>query len=208
MADNKLLLIPAVAAATAVVGLTVAQSDQFSRRFLKSDKLQLKRLHEYKYRWEQANDKALLRAHMYLAGGVDAHLASPTKTNKNSTSIWDESGLQALIQEWMQQDKKRGKDTATVATPFPRILGLSREEDSREVVVELYHPQSGTYQLPLQRFGLLLADVLEDSLTTTALCFVADASSGLGSQFVADLLEVSKAGVVGIFWEIYPGSKF
>ena len=191
--DNKLLLIPAIAAATAVVGLTVAQSDQFSRRFLKSDKLQLKRLFEYKYRWEQANDKALLRAHMYLAGGVDAHLNKIPNQNTTKTSVWDKEGLQALIQEWMAQDKKRGKQGTT---PFPHILGMSREEETREIVVELYHPQSGTYQLPFQKFGLLLAEVLENSLTTTALCFVADASSGLGSQFVADLFQESKAGVV------------
>jgi hypothetical protein len=196
MADNKLLLLPAVAAATAVVGLTIAQSDVFSRRLLHPEQLQAKRLHEYKYRWDQSNDKALLRAHLYLAGGVDAHEANQmtSKRSSNSSSnLWDESGLQALIQEWMQQDKKRGNDATT---PFPRILGMIREEESREWLVDLYHPQSGTYSLPLQRFGLLLADVLEDTMTTTALCFVADASSGLASQFVPDLLEASKAGVV------------
>lgn len=199
MADNKLLLIPAVAAATAVVGLTVAQSDQFSRRLLDPKKLQAKRLHEYKYRWDQANDKAVLRAHMYLAGGIDAHqhslatTSTSTAPSRQTSIIWDESGLQILIEEWMQHDKKRD---AKEPTPLPRILGMVREEESREILVELYHPQSGTYQLPLQRFGLLLANVLENTMTTTALCFLADASSGLGSQFVADLLEVSKAGVV------------
>lgn len=200
MTDNKLLLAPAVAAAVAVVGLTVAQSDQFSRRMLKPDKLQAKRLNEYKYRWDQSNDKAVLRAHMYLVGGVDAHeqkLATSRPESDQASTIWDVSGLKALIQEWMQRDKQRQKEKDST-TPFPQIMGLVREEESREILVELYHPQSGTYQLPLQRFGLMLADILEDTLTTTALCFLADASSGLGCQFVADLLEASKAGVVSL----------
>lgn len=209
--QNTILVAAGASAAAAVVGLTIAQSDAFSRKFLTPQKLQNKRLHEYAYRWEQATEKALLRSQIYLAGGLNAHEAVQMQTPASSpqqqmqmspTKIWDEEGLKDLVQEWMKQEKqldkeskKNGGDTSSALSPFPRILGLSREEDSRDILIELYHGQSGMYQLPLLQFGLILADILEDTLTTTALCFVADASSGLGSQMVADMLDASKAGV-------------
>jgi hypothetical protein len=136
-------------------------------------------------------------------------------TSTSATMIWDEDGLKELIGEWMKEDKRLEKESreavangtvnksiatsptsASSPSPFPRILGFSREDESREVLVELLNPLSGKYELPLAKFGLTLADILEDTLTSTALCFVADASSGLGSEMVADILDASKAGVV------------
>ena len=218
--QSKILISAGVTAATAVVGLVIAQTDRFSRKFLGPPRLQAKRLLEYAYRWEQSVDKALLRCQIYLAGGVNAHeeqtmQTSTTNRNRNQellfspTKLWDGDGIKNLIKEWMQQEKKQEKENRKTASnrssspivdaamsPFPRILGLSREEESREILVELYHTKSGMFQLPLLRFGLILADIMEEDLTTTALCFVADASSGLGSHLVADMLDASKAGVV------------
>jgi len=203
--QNAILFASAVVAITAVVGLSVAQSDQFSRRALAPARLQAKRLQEYAYRWEQSVEKALMRAQIYLAGGVDAQLVSSSQQQQEHLSkaapskVWDEQGLTDLITEWMQQDKKLQKEQQGLgkgSTPFPQILGFSREEDSREILVELYHTQSGSFELPLIKFGMVLAEILDATLTSTALCFVADASAGLGSQLVADLLDASKAGVV------------
>lgn len=207
--QNTILAASAIVAITAVVGLSVAQSDQFSRRALAPARLQAKRLQEYAYRWEQSIEKALMRAQIYLAGGVDAQLVSSSQQQQEQQSkaaaskIWDEHGITDLITEWMKQDKKLQKEQgsspgnkAADNTPFPQILGFSREEESREILVELCHPKSGSYELPLIKFGMVLADILEATLTSTTLCFVADASAGLGSQLVADLLDASKAGVV------------
>lgn len=217
--QDAILTASAVTAAVAAVGLAAAQSDFVSRRILSPEKLQNKRLREYSYRWGQSIDKTFLRCQYYLAGGIEAAHSKAEKGVHDAvppTKIWDEDGLKELINEWMKEDKKRTKESRKLSSngassrseqvaasspnpslsPFPRILGFTREEESREVLVELYNPLSGKYELPLARFGLLLADIVGEMLTSTALCFVADASSGLGSQLIADMLDASKAGVV------------
>ena len=227
--QHKILIAAGVAAATAVVGLVIAQTDRFSRKVLTPPRLQAKRLLEYAYRWEQAVDKALLRCQIYLAGGVNSHEEQMMQTESrggssssssrakrqevllSTATIWDEDGIRELIQEWMQQEKTQERESRKnpvkkpssalllpncAISPFPRILGFSRERESRDILIELYHEKSGMYQLPLLPFGLVLASMMEEKMTTTTLCFVADASSGLGSHLIADLLDASKAGVV------------
>jgi len=54
-------------------------------------------------------------------------------------------------------------------------------------------------QVPLVTFGLLLADAFDAKVTGTALCFVADASSGLGSHVLARIAQECDAGMVWIF---------
>jgi len=207
---DTLFIAAGLTATAAVIGLTVAQTDLFSRKFLSLPQHQAKRMREYAYRWEQSLEKSLLRSKIYLAGGLNAHESQLMQPSGNTSrqqrmqhfspiKIWDQDGLRNLILEWMKQEKQQernSKDSGSVmVSPFPRILGISREEDSRDLLVELYHFQSGIYQLPLVNFGMVLADILEETLTTTALCFLADASSSLGSRMVADMLEASKAGV-------------
>ena len=68
-----------------------------------------------------------------------------------------------------------------------------------EYYVYLKNETSGMiYQLPLIKFGLLLKDAFENQVTTTTMCFVADASSGLGNEVLTTVLQESKAGVVCI----------
>ncbi|CAB9502130.1 expressed unknown protein [Seminavis robusta] len=214
-AQNTLLTATAMTAAIAVVGLSVAQSDVVSRKILSSERLQAKRMQEYSYRWQQSNEKALLRVLYALSGGVRA-LEEEDQIQKppepSMSKIWDKSSLEALIEEWIANDKQQEKEARnkepqkTSVSPFPRILGISQQIESCEMILELYHPHSGSYQLPLLDFGTALADILESTITTTALCFVADASSGLGSRMVADLLEASKAGVAIIREPIWMAS--
>lgn len=218
--QDAIFTATAVTAAVAAVGLAAAQSDIVSRRILSHDNLQAKRLREYSYRWEQAIDKMTLRCQYYLAGGIDAvhgnetRKQSTSKSNPSTTMIWDEDGLKELIQEWMTEDKKHERESrekvsnesgnhnstaeaSSPSSPFPRILGFSREEDSREVLIDLINPVTlAKFELPLAKFGSILAEIFEGTLTSTALCFVADASSGLGTTMIADILDASKAGVV------------
>ena len=80
-----------------------------------------------------------------------------------------------------------------------RVLGVGLDERDSRAVPEHYvyiSFQSLLYQLPLRSFGFKLADKMEHQLTATALCFVADASSGLGLNLVGDLLTKSGANVV------------
>jgi hypothetical protein len=213
--QNTILTASAVTAAVAVVGLSVAQTDAVSRRILSPEQLQAKRMQEYAYRWQQANDKAQLRVHYAVTGGVSAleaeQLQGQPRKVLSTLHIWDDTGVKELIEEWIANDKQNQHQDRKAATsgngnsaamkdssvsPFPRILGVSREEESRDLLLEVYHSHSGVYTLPLLTFGVALADALEATITTTALCFVADASSGLGSRMLANLFEASNSGVV------------
>mmetsp|Transcript_8201 Transcript_8201/g.12343 ORF Transcript_8201/g.12343 Transcript_8201/m.12343 type:complete len:551 (-) Transcript_8201:147-1799(-) len=51
-------------------------------------------------------------------------------------------------------------------------------------------------ELPLVEFGLKLADAFENQLTSTTLCFIADASSGLGSDMLGQIVTGCDAGLV------------
>jgi hypothetical protein len=216
--QDTILTASAVTAAVAVVGLTVAQTDAVSRRILSPEMLQAKRMQEYAYRWQQCNDKAQLRVHYAVKGGVSALEAEQLQSQKvkppSTSQIWDDTGVKELIEEWIATDKQNHHQERKAATsgtgvsaavrdsslsPFPRILGVSQEEESRDLVLEVYHPLSGVYTLPFLTFGVALADALEATITTTALCFVADASSGLGTRMLANLMEASKAGVVSLY---------
>mmetsp|Transcript_113302 Transcript_113302/g.169438 ORF Transcript_113302/g.169438 Transcript_113302/m.169438 type:complete len:464 (+) Transcript_113302:1-1392(+) len=50
-------------------------------------------------------------------------------------------------------------------------------------------------ELPLMPFGTLLAAAFENQLTTTTLCFVADASAGKATSLLESLVKESKTGV-------------
>jgi len=55
------------------------------------------------------------------------------------------------------------------------------------------------------KFGMKLAKAFEDQLTTTTLCFVADASSGKASSMLESLVKESKTGVAVLsepFWMV------
>lgn len=72
----------------------------------------------------------------------------------------------------------------------PKILCLGVDEQLANHDVCLWIALDWRlYQMPLKKFGLLLAQRMEDTMTTTALCFVADASGGLGTELVTDVLQ-------------------
>ena len=55
-------------------------------------------------------------------------------------------------------------------------------------------------EVPLVEFGLKLADTFKDLLTSTTLCFIADASGGLGSEILGRIVESCGAGLVSEFY--------
>ena len=80
-----------------------------------------------------------------------------------------------------------------------RVLGVALDEKDTRAVPEyqVYISfQKLIYQMPLTKFGLKLADKMEDHLTATALCFVSDASIVLGLNLNNDLLIKSGTDVV------------
>lgn len=55
-------------------------------------------------------------------------------------------------------------------------------------------------RVPLVAFCALLADAFDGRMTSTTLCFVADASSGLGSEILATVVKRCNYEVVSMPW--------
>jgi hypothetical protein len=208
MMDSSDTFFPliAVSAATLAGGLALLQSDRISRRILDSQKLDTKRRGEYKYQWKSAIDKTKLQLEYFLAGGIEVQKEDPECVMKNTTYISDEAEMDDLIQRIL--DKKK---------PVERYYTLKIDKDMHDPTddyfVFLAHESSDSgnnnriqlYELPLVKFCLKLAQAFEDQLTTTTLCFVADASSGKASTLLEQLVTEAKTGVAVLsepFWMV------
>lgn len=104
--------------------------------------------------------------------------------------------------------------------PSPLILGLAKaksdhgdsDDDRKEIYLHLAVPSDDNHDhdhdddeeilfdrivlLPLTSFTEKLAKGFEQQLTSTALCFVADASSAIGTQVIAEVVTTCNAGLV------------
>mmetsp|Transcript_102 Transcript_102/g.272 ORF Transcript_102/g.272 Transcript_102/m.272 type:complete len:562 (-) Transcript_102:185-1870(-) len=199
--SDILFSVIATSAASVVVGLILLQTDRVSRKILDPAQLNTKRRSEYKYSWTKAVDKAKLLLDYSLAGGPREYNEDPEIVMRNTEYISKEEDLDALIEKIVDR-----KDTKS------RFYGLKIDKDPLDPLGEYYlfivHEQELSdgktlYQLPLVKFGMKLAEAFEDELTTTALCFVADASAGKAASMLESLVKESKAGVAIIsepFW--------
>jgi hypothetical protein len=151
-----------------VAAIPVLQSDSVSRQLLSPPKLQAKRKATYRYRWEKFTTKELLKT-LQTMGGDD--------------------NLVLLVQE--EELREFIVDRCMKGQGNPKILcvGVDEQLPTREVCVWIWMQDDGImYQASMKKFGLLLADIMEDTMSTTALCFVADASGGLGTKLVTNVL--------------------
>lgn len=79
----------------------------------------------------------------------------------------------------------------------PRIVGVrKRKDESNGIRTELIMKDSDSLLLifDLSSFCKKLSNAFQEQLTSTALCFVADASSGLGTDMIGQI--VSTCGMV------------
>lgn len=168
-------------AAVTVVSLSLLQTDRASRLFLGPKQLQAKRVKEYLYKWDWTLTKYVLR---FSRKGHDQQM------DKASTElVWKEADLETFIQETLLKEP--------LAENNLTIMSIEVDDDDGEYYIYFRSPQTKEiYQLPLTKFGLVLAEAMENQLTSTTLCFVADASSGLGTRLLSTVLTESKAGVV------------
>jgi hypothetical protein len=149
-----------------VAAIPLLQSDPVSRQLLSPQKLQAKRKTTYRYRWEKFTTKELLKTLQNMGGDENLVLL-----------VQDEELREFILDRCM-----KGK---------PKILcvGVDEQLPTREVCVWIWMQDDGIlYQASMKKFGLLLADVMENTMSTTALCFVADASGGLGTRLITNVL--------------------
>ena len=77
--------------------------------------------------------------------------------------------------------------------PTPSIASITQDY----IVLKQNEKEQDEYiKFPLQEFASQLKQAFEDTLTSTALCFVADASSSLGLDMIESILMGSNAGMV------------
>lgn len=168
-------------AAAAAVSLSVLQTDTVSRRVLSSQKLQRKRVHEYQYRWDWTLKKFLLR---YARKGHDQQM-----DKANTEVFFQDEDIQGFI------------ETKLLNEGNISIMSIEVDDDTLEYYIFFVNnTNQHMYQLPLAKFSVHLNNVMQDRLTSTTLCFIADASSGLSGSLLSTVLRESKAGVVCLFY--------
>lgn len=115
-------------------------------------------------------------------------IASAVKSslNVNTCSEVDQNGMQSLIDNIMKDDFKT-----------PSIIGIECvKEGEGEGDCNLLLDVDGTVtSVPLEQFGIQLAEAFEQKLTSHAMCFVADASSGLGTKIIGNIAASCGAGM-------------
>jgi hypothetical protein len=208
--------IPTVALASAglaacgVFVLTAMQSDVASRKFLLSPQdLQVKRQNEYIYKWTQALQRAKLQMQYYLAGCGNNNARGGGKRSIAQYQADDEMARTRFVSTQQTEElKELVDDICSGKLQGLRVARIGRD-DARKTVGEYYvwliqqasddaavnPPEEDVYQVPLGPFCLLLADAMERVVTATTFCFVSDASAGLASRLVVDLVAAAfKAG--------------
>jgi len=205
MAEASNLLFPLIAtsAAVAVGGLVLLQTDRVSRKILDPAQLNTKRRREYEYNWKKSVEKAKLQLDYCLAGGSQKYNDDPETVMKNTEYVSKEDDLNALVEKIVDKTATKSK-----------FYNLKIDKDPHDPTEEFYlfivqeHQSSNDkvlFQVPLVKFGMKLAQAFEDQLTTTTLCFVADASAGKATRMLESLVIESKAGVAVVsepFWMV------
>ncbi|VEU39261.1 unnamed protein product [Pseudo-nitzschia multistriata] len=192
-ASDLFFPLVATSAASAVAGLVLLQTDMVSRKILDPDQLNTKRRSESRYSWKKSVDRAKLLMDYSLAGGQRILTDDPEIVMKHTEYISKEDELDSLIKKIVDRKDsesrfyalKIDKDPLDASEEF--YLYIIKEQEQKNVKT--------LYQIPLVKFGLKLAQAFEDQLTTTALCFVADASSGKATSMLESLVTESKSGV-------------
>uniref|UniRef100_A0A6V2E689 Transmembrane protein n=2 Tax=Ditylum brightwellii TaxID=49249 RepID=A0A6V2E689_9STRA len=189
----RLLTLAASTAAFAGVGIALLQLDGVSRKILSPEKLRIKRRATAQYHIEKAIANA--SNDLMCAAGGGHNLYDPEEDRAMTSLLTTDDEIESLVNEIIGE-----KDSSKA--PFVVSIELDDEDPraQREYYLFLAFPKEGSkryrrMQVPLVRFCTKLADAFEKKLTSTALCFVADASSGLGAEVLGKVLSECGAGL-------------
>ena len=172
-------------AVVSVVGLASLQSDRVSQRILIPDRLQDKRHSEYVYRWSHALEKAKIQVQLCGAGGTTDTQFAQDEELVNTTFLSTLEEVQELVETLV-----KGSNSSGVPVRVGRI-GTDPRMKPNELYLWLYQGRSNIYHVPLRTFGILLASAMDNILSKSTFCFVADASAGVASRLVVDLIQAS-----------------
>lgn len=201
--SSKLLFpLVAVSSTIAVASLAILQTDRASRWSLSPARLMAKRRQEYSYYWKTAMQKSHLLLEYCLAGGQEQYNADPEINLKKCHYVSDNQDEQMELAKQIVSDNnskskskyiplKLGKDPNDPTEEYYLFLMKTtiKEDDSDEAAEPEF------FQTPLVPFCKTLRQVFEKQITSTTLCFVADASSGKATILLEKLVQEAKTGV-------------
>jgi len=192
-ATESLFPLVAAGAAVSVASLALLQTDRVSRWMLEPRRLLAKRRHEYSYQWQTAMERTHLQLDYCLAGGSEKVHSDPEVNLKNTNYLGSDEEQDSLVQRIVSKNKEKDSTFS--------VLKIDRDpsDPTGDFYLFLMREQEGCepeyFQLPLVAFCQKLSAAFENQLTTTTLCFVADASSGKASELLEDLMQQAKTGV-------------
>mmetsp|Transcript_235 Transcript_235/g.364 ORF Transcript_235/g.364 Transcript_235/m.364 type:complete len:575 (+) Transcript_235:51-1775(+) len=196
---QSFLTVTAGAAAFVVgLGLSILQLDVVSQKILSQARLQAKRQKEERYRLESSIAASIANVRQHVNSGQYYESAAEVSITE---LLFSEDEMQTLVDQILDGE---------CGTPI--IVGISVDMDSTDFTewyLRLAFPEKGQennicdgniqyvkrVQTPLIKFAKKLAAAFENKLTSTALCFIADASSGLATGVLEELIENCQAGL-------------
>jgi hypothetical protein len=212
---NKTVFASGVFAAVLTIIVTLIQIDKVARFILSPARLKAKRRQEQKYELEKAISTSILHTRKYVNEGS---FYDWQEEKKITQLIASDEGVKSFVDEIVLDslslgDKNSNNDNEEQEVRYfkdtPLIVGISKDmtlpkasewyiylafpftigdEDSEEIEKTHYGRR---VQLPLEKFGTFLAKKFESQSQENKrnLCFVADASSSLGSHVVGQIIQ-------------------
>lgn len=170
--------------------------DILSRHILAPDRLLAKRRQEYAYAISQCVEYNALMIRQHVGGGKKMYSPkleelvekiSGTEFKGLVDEILDSKKATPVIVAIEQDPTDANPDTYFLHLAFPPGNGTSTP-----AAPGLFR----RVRVPLVSFCEALAKAFEGQLTSTAFCFVADASCGLGSEMLTSVVKACDTGVV------------
>ena len=199
--DTTILYSGAIAAFVTIL-IVLSQIDGVARYILSPLRLRAKRRQEQLYRIEKTIAKSILYIRRYINNGNFYEWAEEKKITDLVTSY---EGLQNLVEEIVANTRQTplivgiSKDLTLakvdewyIHLAFPIKSSKEDEDGSDDYTLRQYGRR---VQVPLEKFGRILASKFEKESPNFDFCFIADASSSLGSQVVGEVIQHSKFGI-------------
>ena len=215
MPHNDIVQTLTTTALTTALALTISlpllQMDAVSRKVLSPDRLRAKRRSTQVYEMDKAVEIQRLRNKAVVQAAAFA-AKEPTATNsrmRTDGSTWrynpKEDRLETELLSTQEEYEELVKRILDKKVPTPYIVAIDKDDedglDKREIYLWLAFPPVSDdgkdkeskegwrrVQVPLIPLAKLLAEAFDNQITSTALCFITDASSGLSSEVLHHIL--------------------
>jgi len=194
MNSESFLKASATSALAISLLLPILQLDAVAKTILPPDRLRARRRLESLYHLKKSlsvsfekNRKRVSEEH------GDSY--TPVYIQSRTEYITSEENIKGLVQDLLKKDE------------YPEILALEGDKEEEEQYIkatkEIYlylflKKEKRFVQVPLIPFATELAKKFEDIVTGTTLCFIADASGGLGPRMLNSIIASTDMGVVCI----------